>query len=176
MPVPTHERKLSCRKPNIVVHLAHVTCNSIFENKKAPVCMSNTYTEATCFSYKSSAEAEMGDSLATIDMGEKRGCCAPFGRGVGSPSNTMWTGSRSTFVYKVASWSIQPFGHNRHGPKSGVLCPFLGELDPRLTQCRRTKWHLDPSSRLAATDMGRKLGALPLWRELGPYLTQSRLG
>jgi len=29
-----------------------------------------------------------------------------------------------------------------------------------------TKWHLDPSSRLATTDMGRKLGVLfPLWDE-----------
>ena len=28
----------------------------------------------------------------------------------------------------------------------------------------RTKWHLDPSSRLATTDMGRNLGAvLPFW-------------
>jgi len=27
----------------------------------------------------------------------------------------------------------------------------------------RTKWHLDPSSRLATTDMGRKLGSVPLW-------------
>jgi len=37
---------------------------------------------------------------------------------------------------------------------------------------RRTKWHLDPSSRLATIDMGRKLGALPLWGELGSHLTQ----
>ena len=27
----------------------------------------------------------------------------------------------------------------------------------------RTKWHLDPSIRLTATDMGRNLGAVPLW-------------
>jgi len=26
--------------------------------------------------------------------------------------------------YQVASWSIQPFGHNRHGPKIEGLCPF----------------------------------------------------
>jgi len=32
----------------------------------------------------------------------------------------------------------------------------------------RTKWHLDPSSRLATIDMGRKLGALLLfWGGLG---------
>ena len=31
----------------------------------------------------------------------------------------------------------------------------------------RTKWHLDPSSRLATTDMGRKLKAVPLFRGAG---------
>jgi len=39
-----------------------------------------------------------------------------------------------------------------------------------------TKWHLDPSSPLATTDMGLKLGAVPLWGELGPHLTQCHLG
>jgi len=36
--------------------------------------------------------------LATIDMRRKRGCCAPFGRGAGSPSNTMWPVPRPTSV------------------------------------------------------------------------------
>jgi len=39
----------------------------------------------------------------------------------------------------------------------------------------RTKWHLDPHSRLATIHMGRKLagGAVPPIREeLGPHLTQ----
>ena len=47
--------------------------------------------------------------------------------------------------------------------------PLLGgELGPYLTQCAwaeaylRTKWHLDPSSRFATTDMGRNLGTVPL--------------
>jgi len=42
----------------------------------------------------------------------------------------------------------------------------------------RTNWHLDPSSRLATIDMGQKLGALPPFEEgeLGPHLTQCRLG
>jgi len=41
-----------------------------------------------------------------------------------------------------------------------------------------TKWHLDPSSRLATTDIGRKLGegcSAFFWREraeLGTHLTQ----
>jgi len=32
----------------------------------------------------------------------------------------------------------------------------------------RTVWYLHPSSRLATTDMGQKLGAVPPWGELGP--------
>jgi len=52
------------------------------------------------------------------------------------------------------------------GQKLGeVAVPLFGcvELGPHVTQCRlseayvRTKWHLDPSSRLATTDIGRKL-------------------
>jgi len=84
----------------------------------------------------------------------------------------------------MASWSIQPFGLNRYmGWKLG-LCPLslLGELRPHLglTQCRlgrclpRTKWHLNLSSRLATTDMGRKLGAMRLLGELGPHVTRTR--
>jgi len=42
----------------------------------------------------------------------------------------------------------------------------------------RTKWHLDPSSRLATTDMGWKLGGyVPFFGgELGPHLTQCGQG
>jgi len=86
--------------------------------------------------------------------------------------------------YLVASWSIQPFSHNRHRPKIGGAVPLWWELGPHLTQCRlakvylRTKCQLDPSSRLATTDMGRKLGAaVPyLLGELGPHLTQCGRG
>ena len=39
-----------------------------------------------------------------------------------------------------------------------------------------TKWHLSPSSRLAITDIGRKLGAVPFrGGELGPHLTHCGL-
>jgi len=34
------------------------------------------------------------------------------------------------------------------------------------------KWHLDPSGRLATTDMGQKLGVVPLLGELDSHLTQ----
>jgi len=72
--------------------------------------------------------------------------------------------------YQVASWSIQPFRHTRHGPKSGgavPLCrgaesPFNTTLPgPRPTSVPNS--YLRPSSRLATTDIGRKLGAVPLW-------------
>jgi len=45
---------------------------------------------------------------------------------------------------------------------------FLGELGPHQTQSRlgrgflHTKWNLSPSSRLATTDIGRKLGSVLL--------------
>jgi len=69
-------------------------------------------------------------------------------------------------------------------------CPLFfggGELSPHLTQCRLVgglppyQWHLNPYSRLATTDMGRKLagGLCPLFflGEAGaPFLTQCDRG
>jgi len=56
---------------------------------------------------------------------EKRGgCCAPFAAGVLGPRLTQCGLGRGLFPYQVASSSIQPFSHNRHGPKTGGLCPF----------------------------------------------------
>jgi len=67
--------------------------------------------------YKCLAVAEMGDRLTTIDgpkieglytLWEKLNSLVTLcGLGRGLPS------------YQVGSWSIQPFGHNRHGPKIG---------------------------------------------------------
>jgi len=49
--------------------------------------------------YKSSAVAEMGDRLATIDMGRKVGAAVSLSvGGAGSPSNTMSPGPRHTSV------------------------------------------------------------------------------
>jgi len=82
-----------------------------------------------------------------------------------------------------SGWDGWPFGHNRHAPKSGgLLCPFPWESwVPSNTLWAEaylpTNWHLAPSSHLATTDMGRKLGAVPLLgRELGSHLTQCGLG
>ena len=76
---------------------------------------------------KSSAVAEMGDCLATIDMGRKEEAVVPLSWGELGPHLTMWPGPR-------------PIGAYLH-----------------------TKWHLDTSSRLATTDMGRKLWTVPLF-------------
>jgi len=57
---------------------------------------------------KSSAVAEMGDRLATIGMGRKVG-------GAAVPLSTMCPLTQCRLglpPYQVASWSIQPFGHN----------------------------------------------------------------
>jgi len=82
---------------------------------------------------------------------------------------------------------MQPFGHNRHGPKIGGLCPlFLGRGSwvGSSSSSHNVAWavaylhtmcHLHPCSRLATIDMGQKLGggsATVLGREeLGPHLT-----
>ena len=47
---------------------------------------------------KCSAVAEMGDRLATIDMGQKFGGCALLGGGAAFTCNTMRPWSKPTFV------------------------------------------------------------------------------
>jgi len=59
------------------------------------------------------------------------------------------------------------------GQRFGAVPPFgEGELGSQIAQYvawaeayLHTKWHLDPSSRSARIDMGRKLGALPHFRK-----------
>jgi len=110
---------------------------------------------------------------------ENWGMCRLFGEGELGPHLGQFGLGRGPLPCQVPSWSLQPFGHNRHGPKTGSSAHFWGgELDPHLTQCRfgrglPTKWHLDPSSHLATTDMGQKLrGLCPFGEgELGPHLT-----
>jgi len=93
--------------------------------------------------------------------------------------------SRCLLAYQVAPSSIHPFGHNKHGPKTGWwwVCPlFWGSWVPIEHKVAwaetylHTKCHLSPSSRLATTDIGRKLGdCAPLGKgKLRPHLTQSR--
>ena len=65
-----------------------------------------------------------------------RGLRTLFGEGAGSPSNTNSPGWGLP-PYRVASWCIQPFGHNRNGQKIGrrlrPLC-WEGRLGLNLTR------------------------------------------
>jgi len=76
---------------------------------------------------------DLSSRLATIDIGRKWGLLCPFrgGGAVGSPSDKCGLG-RGLPPCQVASSSILPFRHNRHGPKMGRCCsaPLLGELGP----------------------------------------------
>jgi len=76
--------------------------------------------------------------------------------------------------YQVASSCIQPFGHNRQGPKNGGFVPRFclgerGELGPMqhnvawVEAYPHTKTHIEPSSHMATIDMGRNLGVLPIF-------------
>jgi len=68
---------------------------------------------------KSSAVAEMGDRLATIDIRRKVGGAAvPFSLGELGPHLTNVPRPRLISIPR-ASLSIQLFGHNRYGPKIG---------------------------------------------------------
>jgi len=81
---------------------------------------------------KSSAVAEMGDRLTAIDMGRKVEAAVPFPWGGLGPHLTQCRLGQGLSPYHVVSRSIQPFGHNRHGLKSGGGCcaPFGGNWVP----------------------------------------------
>ena len=65
------------------------------------------------------APAEMGDHLATIDKGLRRGAAVPLSVGELGPHLTQCRLGRRLLSYQVASSSIQLFDLNRHGPKIG---------------------------------------------------------
>ena len=84
------------------------------------------------------------------------GLLCPFqGRGAESPSNTMWPGPKATSVpidilIHLAVWPQKTWA------KNWGLCHFGRKPPPRVTYSvawpeayLRTKWHLDPSNRLA---------------------------
>ena len=71
-------------------------------------------------------------------MGRKLGAVPPLWGGELSPHVAQCGLDRDPPPCQVLSWSIQTFGHNRHGPKKffGGSVPFWGgELSPHVTQC-----------------------------------------
>jgi len=55
---------------------------------------------------------------------------------------------------KMGGAAVPMFGHSW-----ATICHNVAWAEAYL----RTKWHLDPSSRLATTDMGQKLGLCPFF-------------
>jgi len=113
----------------------------------------------------------MGDRGHNRHGPKRGGLLCPFRGGLGPRliQCGLGRGLYSILRYQVASSSIQPFGHNRHGPKIGWGgCVFYSggscvPIEHKLIWDEaylHTKWHLSPSSRLATTDIGRKLGEL----------------
>ena len=100
----------------------HVNTTSVFNvNYKIAV---KKFRPTLTFSYNSSAAAEIGD------RGHNRhGPLCPF-RGEVGPCLIQCGLGRGLLPYQLASSSIQPFGHNRHEPKTGELCPFSSGLRP----------------------------------------------
>jgi len=97
----------------------------------------------------------------------------------GSPPNTMSSGPRSTFVpsgilMHPAIWPQETWAENLAGAVLHLLGggSWLAWAQAYL----HTKWHLNPSSCLATTDMGQKLGGCaPFGGELGSHLTKCGL-
>ena len=127
----------------------------------------------------------MGHCLGTTDTGQKVGAAVPLSMGGElGPHITQCHLGRGLPPYQAASWSIQPFGHNSHGPKTGVgyCAPFSGgELGPHIIQCR-LGWGL-PLYQVASWSIqlfGHNRHGLKIWGrercapfggELGPHLT-----
>jgi len=67
----------------------------------------------------------------------ENGGCAPRFWGKLGPHVAQYGLGRGLPPYQVASWCIQPFGHNTNGPKTGGLCPFFwgGGAGSHLAQC-----------------------------------------
>ena len=92
--------------------------------------------------------------MATIDMGRKEGglLCPRAELGL---RLTLCGLGRGLLPYQVASSSIIDMVR-----KLGAVPLLGGAGSPNVVWAEaylRTKWHLDPSGRLATTDMGQKL-------------------
>ena len=127
----------------------------------------------------------MGDRLATIDMGRKLRAVPLLGGELG-PHVTQcgWAEAYVRTKWHLdhpAVWPQQTWADfffwggavslgGAAGSASNTNCP--------VEAYHRTKWHFGQSSRLAATNIGRKLGDVRLFgeKELGLHLAQCDQG
>ena len=82
--------------------------------------------------------------LAKIDMGRKLGVCPLYGGGELGLHLTQCRLDAGLPFYQVACWFIDPFGHNRYGPKIEGCALWGGDLGSHLTQCGQG-WYLAAS-------------------------------
>jgi len=140
-------------------HLATITCSENwvvcpFWGSLIPMWHNVAWAEAyLCTKW----HLDPSSCLATIDMGRKVGGCALFWRGELGPLLTQCRLEGGLPPYEVASWSIQPFGHNRYGPKIEAAMPLWGRGScvpiwhnvAMAEACLHARFHLDPSNCLA---------------------------
>ena len=88
------------------------------------------------------------------------------GGGAGSLSNTVWSGP-NLLLYQVASSSIQPFGHSRHGTKIGAPPRFWrgGAGSPSNTKSPGPK----PTSIPSGILIHPAIWPLQIWPKIGGY-------
>jgi len=118
-------------------------------------------------------------------MGQKLGVLWTFGEGELGPHLAQCDLGWDLSPCQVAAWSIQPFGHNRYGPKIRGQHALLkdGELGPHVTQCS-LGWDLPPYQVASGSIQpfghhrhGPKIGGSAPFEgsELGPHLIQCGL-
>ena len=89
--------------------------------------------------------------LATIDMGRKVGsCCAPSVGWLG-PHLTQCPLGRCLPRYQVASWSIQPFGHNTPNITDRQHCHSIGQTVLQMVSQKFPKRNLLPHTTTTTT-------------------------
>jgi len=116
-------------------------------------------------------------------MGRKLGELCPLGEGELGPHLTQCGQGWGLPPCQVSSWSMQPFSHNRHEQKLGIMPPFWGggagspsntmSLGLRHNSYQVAFWSIEP---FGHNRYGLKIGggsSAPLGeRNLGPHLTQ----
>jgi len=94
-------------------------------------------------SYKSSAgqQKHIGQRPMLYRWTTQGGSAVPLSRGELGSRLTQCGPGRGLLPYQVASSSIQSFGHNRHGLKTGGCAPFKwGICNPHLIQRRLDRY------------------------------------
>jgi len=113
----------SIKSSRSLSHLLMSSCNLLHAIRKVNKC------------------TDIGNRMATIDIGQIVRVLCPFLGGAGFPSNTMWPGPRrisSGSLIHPAVWPQQTWAEFR----KLVAVPLWGELGPYLTQCGRAEAYL----------------------------------